>query len=230
MDTRHELLCVWTIYPMIILFGIGLVLFAGFIPPLAPSASAEDIAAIYRSRPNMILAGQAMFMAAAVLLLPFFAAIGFQMARIEGRRPILAVTQMLIGVGTALLTVIPATFFAIAAFRPERDAGFILLMNDLGFMFFLWEFAPAFFQNIVIAICVLSDKSPQPLFPRWVAFLNIWVALLYLPGALIPFFKTGPFAWNGLLAFWIPVNAFFVWMIAMAFVVTKAIKRPEPVA
>ena len=221
------MLCVGSVYPAMILFGVGLMVCAGFIPPPEPGASADDIAAIYRAHASMILLGQVMLMTGAVLFIPFFAAIGFQMARIEGRRPILAATQMLIGVGTALLILLPTLFFAAAAFRPERDANLVLLMNDLGFLTLLWPFAPAFFQNMAIMICVLSDKSPQPLFPRWTGFFNLWVAILFLPGALIPFFKNGPFAWNGLLAFWVPVIAFFVWVIVMVIMVTRAIKRTE---
>jgi hypothetical protein len=30
---------------------------------------------------------------------------------------------------------------------------------------------------------------------------NVAIALLFAPGGLITFFKSGPFAWNGLLAF-----------------------------
>jgi hypothetical protein len=40
-------------------------------------------------------------------------------------------------------------------------------------------------------------------------------------GALIAFFKTGPFAYNGLSALYLPVALFFVWVIAMTFVMLR---------
>ena len=49
--------------------------------------------------------------------------------------------------------------------------------------------------------------------PRWVAFLNFFVAFSFLPDPLAYFFKTGPFAWDGLLAWWVPVAAFFGWLL-----------------
>ena len=38
--------------------------------------------------------------------------------------------------------------------------------------------------------------------PRWLGWFNLWAQIIYLPGILIPYFKSGPLAWNGLLAFW----------------------------
>lgn len=212
---------------MMILFGIGLVGFANFVPPLPPSASAAEVVAMYRSRPDMILVGMVFVMTAAVLFIPFFAAIGFQMVRIEGRLPILGVTQMLLGIATAMTVLVPSMFFAAAAFRVDRDPQLVQLMNDLGWITLMWPYAPAFVQMLSIAICVLSDKAVQPLFPRWIGFFNIWMAILMLPGAPIPLFHSGPFAWNGLLAFWVAMNAYFLWLVVMAIFVTKAIKRSD---
>ena len=50
----------------------------------------------------------------------------------------------------------------------------------------------------------------------------IWVLLGQLPGQLLFFFKTGPFAWNGLFAFYLPMTVFFVWFIAAFYVMRKA--------
>lgn len=49
-------------------------------------------------------------------------------------------------------------------------------------------------------MCVLQAPG-QIVFRRWVGYLNIWAALLLAPAVLIYFFKTGPFAWNGILVF-----------------------------
>ena len=44
-----------------------------------------------------------------------------------------------------------------------------------------------------------------------------------MPGVLIPFFKHGPFGWNGLLGFWVVAVAFFVWVFLMWIFTAKAI-------
>jgi hypothetical protein len=45
-----------------------------------------------------------------------------------------------------------------------------------------------------------------------------------VPACLLTFFKTGPFAWNGLLAFWVPATVFGLWFWVVGFAVIKAIK------
>ncbi len=59
------------------------------------------------------------------------------------------------------------------------------------------------------------------------AYLNLWVVVLYLPTALDMFFKTGVFAWNGALVFWIPAFAFFTWCAAMTFATVRAIDEHD---
>jgi len=68
-------------------------------------------------------------------------------------------------------------------------------------------------QNLAVGICILNDGSGKHIYPRWLGFWSIWLALADLPGALIPFFKTGPFTWTGLLGFWVVVTAFFTWLV-----------------
>ena len=67
----------------------------------------------------------------------------------------------------------------------------------------------------------------MPIFPRWLAFYNLWSALLMAPGSLIPFFKTGPFAWDGLFAFWLPATVFGIWFVVMQVMVLKAIRAEQ---
>jgi len=82
-------------------------------------------------------------------------------------------------------------------------------------------------QNFIIGIAVLSDAGEPPVFPRWVAFLNFWVAIGYAPTCLLPFFKSGPFAWSGVLVFWLAGTVFCAWFIAMTVVLLKAIRQEE---
>jgi hypothetical protein len=73
----------------------------------------------------------------------------------------------------------------------------------------------------------LLDARTVPVYPRWVGYFNIWIALLFIPGAFAFILKTGPFAWNGLLSFWLASGAFFSWLIVMTPLTLKAIDRSD---
>jgi hypothetical protein len=80
-------------------------------------------------------------------------------------------------------------------------------------------------SNIAIAVAVFSDRSRVLVFPRWVAYLNLWVVLLFIPTGVITFFKTGPFTYGGVLGFYIPLAVFAVWLVAMPYAVWSHLQR-----
>lgn len=225
MNLKSHLLSAWGGIVFVILFGVGWFLLAGYVPPPSPNASAGEIATFYAANPGMIRLGLLVVMLGIAALVPFMAALTIQMARSEGRRPVLATGNAIASVINTLLFILPVVMWAVASFRPERDAELIRLLNDVGWMFMLWPFSTAALQNILIGACVLLDKSTHPVFPRWVGFLNFWIALLLVPGGLLIFFKSGPFAWNGILAFWLPASIYLIWLAIMTSVLIKAIRE-----
>lgn len=82
-------------------------------------------------------------------------------------------------------------------------------------------------QSLAIGLCILGNESSEEVYPRWLGYASLWVAFLSMPGALIPFFKTGPFAWNGLFGFWLAVIAFFFWFSSMYVYTVKAIRGQQ---
>jgi hypothetical protein len=67
------------------------------------------------------------------------------------------------------------------------------------------------FQQVPIAVAILLDRSPRPVFPRWVGYLNLWVPLSCFPAFLIYFFKSRPLAWQGILVFYLGLATFGAW-------------------
>jgi len=45
--------------------------------------------------------------------------------------------------------------------------------------------------------------------------------------SVIPFFKTGPLAWNGLIGFWIPAAVFGLWELVMGIMTLRAVNRDD---
>jgi len=205
---------------------VGLWPAAGFFPPHLPSASAAEIAAIYQRDAVGIRFGMILILIAGALYAPLTAAIAAQMRRIEYRAtPVLSYLQLAAGTASIMLFVIPAMIWTAAAYRPERTPEITQALNDLGWLFFVMPFILGFTQNLALGFTIIGDKRAKPVFPRWVGFFNFWIALLFVPGGLVTFFKTGPFAWNGVIAFWIPAAIFGPWFFIVSIYVMKAARQ-----
>ena len=50
MSTRNQLVCLWSGYAFFIVYLLGIVFVAGFIPPPAPGLSGEAVAAFFAQR------------------------------------------------------------------------------------------------------------------------------------------------------------------------------------
>ena len=76
-------------------------------------------------------------------------------------------------------------------------------------------YPPFFLQLLATGTAILTSTAKREVFPRWFGFLNLWTAVLMLPGGIAIYFYSGPFAWNGILAWWVVVVAFSIyWTIA----------------
>jgi len=226
MNTRIQMWCLWCGPIGILLWLIGFVLIGGLIPPPLPSASAETIQAFYQDNTNGIRAGLVLTMIGGTMTAPWVAAISTQLKRIEGRFSPLTYTQLGLGMLGVLLFIFPIMTMQVAAFRPDRDPSLILLLNDLAWIPFVGVWTCAALQNIAIAVAVFHDKQ-EKVFPRWVGYFNIWMAVLFCPGSLLYFFNDGPLAWNGALSWWLVVVAFCMWFVVMFFAMRRAIQSHE---
>jgi hypothetical protein len=224
MNRRAQELCAWTGPLFMVVFLVGFWFIAGFVPPPSPHENALQIAHLYAAHTNAIRLGLLVAMIAGALSVPFQAVIAIQMRRIEGRSPVLSYTVLAMGAVNCILFTMPILIMTAAAFRPARDPALTQLLNDLAWIPFIIAFPPAVVQNIAIAIAVLGDRAPRPVFPRWVAYFNLWAAFLFLPAGLLTFFKHGPFAWNGLLSFWVALTMFGSWYLVMFFAVRHALE------
>ncbi len=230
MNTKHQLLCTWSAPVFITLFTIGWWFIAWYIPPHSPNASALEIAEIYRQNATPIKIGMLIAMLSSGFIGAWVAVVSTQMLRIEGSFPVLSYTQMICGAMGVFAFLMPVMIWTTLAFRPDRDPQLILLLNDLAWITLTVTIGPAIVQNVAIGIAILFDTGAKPVFPRWAGYMNLWVATSFMPALMIPFFKTGPFAWDGLLGFWVPLADFGVWIWAMFFLVRRAIKEQAAAA
>ena len=119
-------------------------------------------------------------------------------------------------------------FWVVAAFRPDTiDPDLTRMLSDAGWLTFVWTWAPFSFFMGLVAVAIFNDKGVPAIFPRWIAWLCIWTALLMVPVETILLFKEGPFAWNGVISFWTALAIFFGWFVTMTLYMLKAIGEDE---
>lgn len=209
---RIWLFSIWSWPVGLVGFLFGFIVLAGFVPPPSPAWSAQEVAAFFTADLNKIRVGMLIAMFSSALLLPFYAVVSEEIKKIEGKPAMLARIQF----GGAVILV---TFFQIialvwvtASYRPDINPEIIRAMND--FCWFVWStLIPTYMiQYICMAIAGFMDTRAQPLWPRWAAYLNLWIAVTGAGGILAVFFKKGPFAWDGVVGFWIPVIVFAIGM------------------
>lgn len=222
MTERQQRLCIWAGISFAPVFLVGFAIVAGFIPPPAPTMSADEVAHLFVHDRGRIRIGIWIATTAAPLLAFYVAAISHQIRRISGSDSPLATAQLIAGSCLILEFIFPQMVWQTAAYRSERSAETIQTLNDLAWLPFVGVVGTAIVQMAIIAIVVLHDHRPEPLLPRWSAYLSIWAALGVASGSLVVFTHTGPVAWNGLLAWYLLCVAFFVWMVAMTWLMLRA--------
>ncbi len=207
-ERRILLLCGWC-GPLTVAVAFVGWLIAGVLPlPLGPGHSTEQVVAFYSAGAKVPM-GIAIASVGVCLVIPLVAGIGFAMRR--SALPMLI--QLVSGSVTAVCLLFPMLIMAVAGFRPERDPAITVMLNDLSWLLFITPIAPFIIQNVVIAAAALSDAHSP--FPRWVGFVNLWVGFTFTFDILAFAFKTGPFAWNGFLIFWLALTTYALWLFVM---------------
>lgn len=226
-NTNGELLLLWSLPVIGAIWLCAFLVFPGFLRPMSPEWSADQVAAFYRDPSNLprIRYSMIVFNWFGVALIPFLSLVAIQIRRMAHRTPILSYCFIGCIAGGPTLFCIADLFWLIAAFRPERDPALIQLFNDMAWVTFTSQVSFLIAQSVFLALAVILDRQERPVFPRWVAPFNFAVAAAMVPAAFAPMSLDGVLAWDGVLSFWLKNGAIAAWIVVMAIVVAKTIGR-----
>ena len=223
MSTTDQRICLWLVPAFAAFLLVAFLMFPGFLPPMSPNMTAEAVAGFYRDHVGAIRASMVIVNVCGIGFIPFFMVIVVQMQRMGSHA--FAYSYLSAAASGATLLALADLAWLIAAFRPERDPQLTQLLNDFGWIAFVTPVGFVIAQNLCLALAILTDPRRTAVFPRWVAHFNIVAALLMSPGALAMMFTDGPFAWDGLLAFWVRIGAYCLYLAVMFFVVRTAVEQ-----
>lgn len=206
-----ERLYIWSGLVGLAVIFVGMVT-AHMLPPPAPSRTPEEFADFYRGHIQSVRIGTTLVGCGAVFLMPWYSVIARRFWSIPGHGP--ATAFCILGSGAVLMyqIVMPMAIGQVAAFRPERSAEDITMLNDLFFIIFICPVYVYLVQLLVSAVAILGDRSSPPAFPRWVGYLCLWTSAFSFGPALLIFFKSGLWAWNGVFGLWVAAIVFGIWI------------------
>ena len=220
MNAFAQKFCIHMTGLFVVLVG-GAFAVAGWIPPFSPEGSFEEMARNFSDQDNVRVAAAMFFFGGASFVFPACAYAG-QLRRIEGSaRPVLVWAQLLSAAVGVLGIQIPAALWLAISYYDGTDENLVATMNSMAWFFLLGAVGPAVFQNLAIGLVVLSGDGS--VYPRWVGYVNLYCAIGLMLGVLTPFFKDGPFAWNGVIGFWVVAVDFFIWVFVMWITTARAI-------
>lgn len=199
------------------------------IPPIPADHTAEQMAEHFRSNYNEVRAGMALAMLFGVLYLPWTLAITKVMEWINtDKNDMLSTLQMWGGGITVVPLVTSSMFWLTGAYRPEvLDPKILQMLYDQGWLLIDMFYAITTIPMVAIGVAGLTDKRTKPLFPRWACWFSIWAGISFLFELLMPFFKSGLFARQGWLNFWVEFAVWFIYIVVVSWFLVKAIPRLE---
>jgi hypothetical protein len=226
-SVRFHMAAIWCGVGFAVAFFAAIILM-GLFPPPGPQVGAEELIAKAQDNLFLVKLGVPLGILAAGLSIPWNGLIAAHLWRIEtsdGGMPIMALTSFCGGTGNTVLFLWPFLFWGGMYYRPDIAPEVFQTLHDITWLEIVMAFGPAVAQMLAIGIGGFLDKSQNPVFPRWCCFAMLWIGFLSLTGTIAIFVFSGPFAWNGAIGFWIPANAFGIWIGVLVYCMWKYVKN-----
>jgi hypothetical protein len=219
------MILLWTLPVVALIWVSAFFLFPGFLHPMSPNLSAEEVASFYRDETARIRYSMILFNWFGVGLIPIVIMLAMQIRRMAFRTPILTYCLISCAAGPPCLFLIADMFWLLGAFRPDRAPELTQLFNDLAWITFTvlspWLIA----QCLLVALAIFWDRQERTVFRPWVAYFNLLIAAALAPAAFTALASDGPLAWDGLLSFWVKNIAIAVWIVVMGVVLGQTIRQ-----
>lgn len=215
----------WGGFFYIALISIAWLFLMRILPPHDPTSDAAAIAALYQEHHVGISVGSILMLFSCFFIALYGSVLVKLIEKSEGGMGVLSLSVLASAILGVVITMVAAVFWGAGAFRPDRAPELIQLLNDLAWLSFFSTAPPIFMLFAGVAYVALMGDKEDPIFPRWYGYLNLWVMVAIIPGALALLLKTGPFAWNGLIVFWLGAITFVATLAISPKVVVPAVKQ-----
>ena len=232
VNLSHQRALLWIALVMAIVYGLALVFLLEFFPPPAPTLSATDVVTLYAHSNLRFRIGAAIMLVVGAFNTPWSIVVSLQMARDELGAPTWAIMQSLAATINSFLFFMTPFMWGMAAFSVDRPPELTVLLQQCAWLIFTAAVSMFPFQIFPTAVVAFSKKEDpaNSAFPRWIGWVTLLLGLSGTAGVSAMLFKTGPFAWNGLVPFYLPLSLFGIWMTCMSISMFRAIRLQKEMA
>lgn len=169
--------------------------------------------------------GCTLFYIAAGFLTPGSIQFAIMLSKIEGRYPVWSVTTGVCGIFISIIIFFNCCAWIVCAYRGETSADVIQSWYDWSWFAFLLGWIYLIIEMVATGVVELMDRREVPMIPRWFTWFTFASGATLVTAAGPAFFKSGPFAYHGLLAFYLPVLIWGVYIAGTTFFMIKALDR-----
>ena len=232
ISERSQTIILWWAFWFMVIFAAAWWALLGMVPTPPADWNPAQVAAFYTENGSKIKLGAAIASWTSAFMVPFSTVVAIQLARLEEGTPVWSILAFAGGILMCMFLVFPPILWGVAAFNPARLPDATALMNDLANLTLTTTDQFYIFQMIAITYVGLTSKKvvANSAFPRWLGWLTLWAGITGTLGCMAQLFKTGPFAWDGIFPFYLPIAVFGAWMGAMAWMMFRALNRQEQLA
>jgi hypothetical protein len=227
---RHDEKCElwigwWTLVVFYNLYGLLFFVIARTQPPPQPSLHPAGIVQWFADRHYGLLYGYAVVFIVGGATAIMNATLAYTMRRMSVSR-VFAYSYLLIyALATLPGMLIMGVVCTVGAMRPDRNPVLMSWLYDFAFLSFEGTMGVFLIGSLVWMVAVLLDEND--VFPKWFGYLNLCNALTEVVVAPAWIFKSGVFAWNGTIAWWINMAVFVVYTTAFLTLLRRLILRED---
>ena len=225
-DEKRELwIGWWTLVVFYNLYGLLFFVITRTQPPPEPSLGPLEIKEWFDDRHHGLLFGYAIVFIVGGATALMNATLAYSIRRMSVSRAFAYSYLLIYALATLPGMLIMGVVGTVGAMRPDRDPALMSWLYDFAFLSFEGTMGVFLIGSLVWMVAVLLDQNG--VFPKWFGYLNLCNALTEVVVAPAWIFRSGPFAWNGTIAWWINMGVFVTYTAVFLTLLRRMILRED---
>jgi len=225
-DPKRELwIAWWTMLVFYQLFGLLFFVVTRTQPPPQPWWEPTRVAQWFDDHHYGLLIGFAFVFIISGMTALMNALIAYSMRRMSVSRAFAYSYLVIYALSTLPGMLLLGIALTVGAMRPDRDPELIRWIYDFAFMTFDGTMGVFLVGSLVWMVAILLDENR--VLPKWFAYLSLCNALTEVVVAPAWIFKSGVFAWNGAISYWLNVGVFVTYTTVFLTLLRRMILRED---